>query len=61
MTETTVVQLELRRTAQPRTLEGLCVPYGAISRKAGYPQGERFLAFARTAFDSKIDLSPFRS
>jgi 2-methylcitrate dehydratase PrpD len=24
-------------------------------------QGERFLAFARTAFDSKIDLSPFRS
>jgi 2-methylcitrate dehydratase PrpD len=36
---------------------GLNCAYGGWSAV----QGERFLAFARTAFDSKIDLSPFRS
>lgn len=47
MTEATVVPLELRRSGD-RTLEGLCVPYGRTTLKAGHPKGERFLpgAFA---------------
>lgn len=49
MTETVVLPLELRHSGPDQnTLEGLCVPYGKTTTKAGYPQGERFLpgAFA---------------
>jgi HK97 family phage prohead protease len=45
MHETTLVPLELRRSGE-RTLEGLCVPYGRTTTKAGYPHGERFVAGA---------------
>lgn len=41
MTETTVVPLELRRSGD-HTLDGLCVPYGVTTMKAGHPKGERF-------------------
>ena len=45
MSENTLVPLELRRSGE-RTLEGLCVPYGRTTTKAGYPHGERFVAGA---------------
>jgi HK97 family phage prohead protease len=45
MTETTIVPLELRHDGE-HGLDGLCVPYGATTMKAGYPRGERFLAGA---------------
>jgi hypothetical protein len=46
-TEITTVPLELRTaTADPNTLDGVCVPYGRTTLKAGYPRGERFLAGA---------------
>ena len=58
MTELTLLPLELRHTAE-HTLEGICVPYGVTSTKAGYPQGERFLAgsFAGVTASSKIRLT----
>jgi HK97 family phage prohead protease len=59
-TETTTVPLELRRsTSDELTLEGLCVPYGVTSLKAGYPRGERFLpgAFADVDTRAKIRLT----
>lgn len=45
MTETTVLPLELRKSGD-HTLDGLCVPYGVTTLKAGYPKGERFVAGA---------------
>lgn len=50
MTETTLVPMELRRSGE-HTLDGICVPYGVTTLKAGYPKGERFLpgAFADVA------------
>jgi HK97 family phage prohead protease len=42
MTEATILPMELRR-AGDHTLEGLCIPYGVTTMKAGYPKGERFL------------------
>lgn len=45
MTETTIVPLELRHDGE-HSLDGLCVPYGVTTLKAGYPRGERFLAGA---------------
>jgi HK97 family phage prohead protease len=50
MTDSTLLPLELRQTAE-NVLEGICVPYGETTLKAGYPQGERFVrgAFASTA------------
>ncbi len=45
MTETTTVRLELRRSGD-HALEGLCVPYGVTTMKAGHARGERFLAGA---------------
>jgi len=50
MSETTVVPMELRRSGD-HTLDGICVPYGVTTLKAGYPHGERFLsgAFADVA------------
>lgn len=51
MTESTVVPLELRKSAEPHTLDGVCVPYNVVTLKAGHPKGERFLpgAFAEVA------------
>jgi hypothetical protein len=50
MSEVSVVPLELRQTAE-NTLEGVCIPYGVTTMKAGYPNGERFVphAFADVA------------
>src|SRR5262245_42737130 len=60
MTETTLVPLELRRaTGDEHTLEGVCVPYGVVSNKVGYPRGERFVAgaFADVETGAKIRLT----
>lgn len=60
MTETIVLPLELRHSQQEgHGLEGLCVPYGKTTLKAGYPQGERFLpgAFAGVNAAAKIRLT----
>lgn len=47
MTETTIVPMELRRAdTSSHVLEGLCVPYGRTTTKAGHPAGERFVAGA---------------
>lgn len=45
-TEITTLPLELRAAEDGNTLDGLCVPYGETTLKAGYPKGERFLAGA---------------
>lgn len=45
-TEITTLPLELRASSDGSGLDGLCVPYGATSLKAGYPKGERFVAGA---------------
>jgi HK97 family phage prohead protease len=42
-TEITTVPLELRASTDGAGLDGLCVPYGSTTLKAGYPKGERFL------------------
>lgn len=53
MSEITVLPLELRyaNDNDDHYLEGLCVPYGRTTMKAGQPRGERFLpgAFASVA------------
>jgi HK97 family phage prohead protease len=62
MSETTVLPLQLRAAADGHTLEGLCVPYGRTSMKAGYPRGERFVAgaFADAGrFVNKIRLTDY--
>lgn len=49
MSEQTVLPLELRRASDidgVHTLEGLCVPYGRTTLKAGFPRGERFVSGA---------------
>ena len=59
-TELTVLPLELRKAATAEhTLDGVCVPYGVTTMKAGYPQGERFLpgAFAGVQPTHKIRLT----
>lgn len=55
MTETTVVPLELRKTAE-NVLEGVCVPYGVTTMKAGHPRGERFLAGAFADVDTRAKI-----
>jgi HK97 family phage prohead protease len=58
-TESTIVPLELRRGADENTLEGICVPYGVTTTKAGHANGERFLpgAFADLDARNKIRLT----
>jgi len=56
-TETTTVALELRRVAGDElALEGLCVPYGVTTLKAGYPKGERFLPGAFNDVDTRAKI-----
>lgn len=60
MAENTVVPLQLRRSEDGHVLEGLCVPYGVTTMKAGYPRGERFVpgAFAGvTSAGAKVRLT----
>ena len=45
-TELSTLPLELRASDDGNTLDGLCVPYGKTTLKAGYPKGERFVAGA---------------
>jgi HK97 family phage prohead protease len=63
-TETTTLPLQLRAADDGNSLDGLCVPYGVTSTKAGYPRGERFVVGAfselveeRGAGRSKIRLT----
>ena len=63
-TETMTLPLELRAAQDGNSLDGLCVPYGTTSIKAGYPRGERFIAGAfselvetRSSGRSKIRLT----
>lgn len=62
--ETTTIPLELRASDDGNSLDGLCVPYGETTMKAGYPHGERFVAGAfadlvesRSSARSKIRLT----
>ncbi len=53
MTEMLVMPLEMRRSTEGNAIEGICVPYGRTTLKAGNPRGERFLPGAFGELDAQ--------